>query len=109
MYFVTISFANTGNTNASIDSVLLNGVPYDNPGWTGISRPAVFGDLVPNTFINSSWTQPWYDPLGIIEFSDDCMYIPSTNSQYKLTAGVTVAITIHTKSGKSYDTSVTLP
>lgn len=106
MYFVYINFVNTGTTSTYVDSVLLNGVHYDDPGWAGTLRPAVFGDLTPGSFINSSWTQPWYDPSGIIEFSDDCMYIPSG---YRLTTGVTVPITIHTTAGKDYDTSVTLP
>lgn len=59
VYFVTINFANYGATDTSIDSVLLNGVPYNDPRWTGTIKPVVFGDIAPNTWINTSIR---YDP-----------------------------------------------
>ena len=102
-YFIYITFANTGNADTSIDSILLNGVPYDDSSWTGTIRPTIFGDITAGTFIKSEGGS---DHLGIIYFSDDCVYIPGG---YSLTAGLTVKITIHTTGGKDYDTSVTLP
>lgn len=99
-YTVTINFVNTGEASTSIDYVLLNLVPYNDSGWTGTSIPEVSGDLMPQTAIATGTAYS-----GTITFSDDCED-PSGN---KLTAGVTVPITIHTTGGKDYDTSVTLP
>lgn len=100
MNFVTINFANTGNINTSISSVLLNGVPYNDPGWMGTVKPVVLGDISPNAIIDTG--APY---TGIIYFSDDCKD-PSGN---KLIAGVMITITIHTTGGKDYNASVTLP
>lgn len=67
-YFVTIIFVNDGARNTSIDSVLLNGVPYNDPRWTGTIKPMVFGDLTPKFhFIDVDASY-----VGILEFSDDC-------------------------------------
>lgn len=104
IYFVTINFANTGTSGAMIDSVLLNGMPYDDSGWTGTLKPVVFGDLTPK-FRSIDVDESC---VGIIEFSDDCKD-PNGN---KLMAGrddyYYVNVTIHTTGGKDYDTSVTL-
>lgn len=116
-YFVTINFINAGATNTQIDSVLLNGVPYNDPGWMGTIKPLVFGDITPNTWINTSVQ---YDPnppvlSGIIIFSDDCK-APNGNKLivggydvYRQSYEYYVNVTIHTISGKDYDTSVILP
>jgi hypothetical protein len=101
-YFIYINFVNTGSTYACIDYVSLNGVPCDDPGWAGTIRPTIFGNLTSGTFLKSESS----DPLGIIDFSDDCVYDPNG---VRLTAGVMVKITIHTTGGKDYDSSVTLP
>lgn len=100
-YTVTVNFVNTGATSTSIASVLLNGIPYNDSGWAGTIKPAVTGNLTLKSVIDVSVSK-----TGTITFSDDCVYIPSG---YRLTAGVTVSITIHTTGGKDYDTSVTLP
>jgi hypothetical protein len=101
-YFIYINFVNTGSTSACIDYVSLNGVPCDDPGWAGTIKPTIFSNLTSGTILKSE--SP--DPLGIIDFSDDCVYAPNG---VRLTAGVTVKITIHTTGGKDYDSSVTLP
>jgi hypothetical protein len=102
-YFIYINFINAGTASTTIDSVSLNDVPYDDSGWVGTIKPTIFGNLTSGTFIRSEGIT---DPLGIIYFSDDCVHIPSEG---RLTAGVTVTITIHTTGGKDYDTSLTLP
>jgi len=100
-YTVTISFINTGATPTSIESVLLNGVPYNDSGWAGTIKPEVTGNLTLRSVIDVGVSN-----TGTIIFSDDCVHV---QSGYRLTAGVTVKITIHTTGGKDYDTSVTLP
>jgi len=104
IYFVTINFANTGNYRAMIESVLLNGVPYDDPGWTGTFKPVVFGDLTPKFQVIDADASY----VGILEFSDDCKD-PSGN---KLMAGgddhCYVNMTIHTYEGKDYEASIIL-
>jgi hypothetical protein len=103
-YFVTVNFANTGNLRTDVDSLLLNGVPYDDSGWTGTLRPVVFGDLTPKTVIDVG--VPY---SGIIIFGDDCKD-PRGN---KLLAGgddhYYLNLTIHTTGDKDYTTSVMLP
>jgi len=100
-YTVTINFTNTGATSTSIASVLLNDVPYNDSGWVGTIKPTVTGNLTLKSVIDAGVSN-----TGTITFSDDCVYIPSG---YRLTAGVTVKITIHTTGGKDYNDSVTLP
>lgn len=100
-YTMTINFWNTGATTTSIASVLLNGIPYNDSGWTGTIKPTITGNLTLKSVIGVGVSN-----TGTITFSDDCVYIPSG---YRLTAGVMVTITIHTTGGKDYDTSVTLP
>jgi hypothetical protein len=110
-YFVTINFVNDGDRNTSIDSVLLNGIPYNDPRWTGTVKPLVFGDITPNTRINTSVQYDPNPPLlsGMIIFSDDCRdpngnkLIASWYDQYY------VNVTIRTYMGFNYDTSITLP
>jgi len=104
VYFVIINFANTGNSQAMIESVLLNGVPYNDPNWTGTFKPVVFGDLTPKfQFIDADASY-----VGILEFSEDCKD-PSGN---KLMAGgddhYYVNMTIHTYGGKDYEASIIL-
>lgn len=111
VYFVTINFVNDGDTNTSIDSVLLNSIPYNDPRWTGNIKPLVFGDIAPNTWINTSVPNDPNPPLlsGMIIFSDDCKD-PNGN---KLIASwydrYYVNVTIRTTSGKGYQISVMLP
>jgi len=102
-YFVTIDFVNNGLTDTSIESLSLNGVPYDDTGWTGTVRPVVFGDVTPGTVIEvgSSYR-------GMVIFSDDCedpkgrnLIVVGENSHY-------VHIAIHTTGGKDYDALVVL-
>ena len=99
-YTVTINFTNTGATSTSIASILLNGIPYNDSGWVGTLKPTVTGNLTLKSAIDVGVSN-----TGIITFSDDCVYIPSG---YRLTAGVTVKITIQTTGGKDYETSVKL-
>lgn len=100
-YALTINFTNTGTSSTSIDYVLLDDVPYKDSNWTGTIKPTVTGSLLPNSVIAVGASC-----AGTITFSDDCVYVPSG---YRLTAGVTVKVTIHTTGGKDYETSVTLP
>lgn len=100
-YTVTVNFVNTGATSTRIASVLLNSVPYNDTGWAGTIKPTVTGNLTLKSVIDVGVSN-----TGTITFSDDCVYIPNG---YRLTAGVTVKITIHTTGGKDYETSVTLP
>jgi len=100
-YTVTINFVNTGSSRTGIDSVLLNGVPYDDPAWAGTLMPVVYGDITPKTVINVGVAYS-----GTITFSDDCTFTMSGN---KLMPGVIVTITIHTTGLKDYNISLTLP
>lgn len=99
-YTVTMSFVNTGDISTSIDSVLLNLVPYDDPGWKGTVKPSVSGDISPETIINAGVL---YN--GMVKFGDDCRE-PLGDA---LSPGNTLIITIHSAGGKDYDVVVALP
>jgi len=98
VYTVTVNFVNTGATQTSIDSVMLNGVPYDATGWS--SDITVAGDLVPGKVVETG-----QEKTGTIQFNVD-VQDPSGN---QLSPGVTLTLTIHTTGGKDYHASVTLP
>jgi len=101
-YFVTISFANTGDRGTEIDSVLLNGVSWDDPGWTGTIKPLVFGDIAPGTAIDAGASC-----YGLIVFSGDC----EDPGGRKLVVDIEynyLRITIHSTGGKDYETTVTI-
>jgi hypothetical protein len=109
-YFATIEFVNIGFGNAHIDSVLLNGVPYNDRGWTGTVKPSVFGDITPNTWINASMPYDPNPPLhcGIIIFSDDCKDL---NGNELIASGYDyyfVKVTIHTTYGKEWNTTIVI-
>ena len=97
-YTVTVNFVNTGATQTTIDSVMLNGVPSD-AGWTNgsitISGDLVAGEVV-ETGVDKTGTLVF--PVGITD--------PSANV---LSPGVTLTITVHSTGGKDYHASVTLP
>jgi len=101
-YFVTISFVSTGDRKTEVDSVLLNGVRWDDPGWTGTIKPLVFGDIAPGAAIDAGASCS-----GMIVFSDDC----EDPGGRRLAAGGDydyLRITIHSTGGKDYETTVTL-
>lgn len=110
-YFVTINFVNDGDYNTSIDSVLLNGIPYNDPGWTGTIKPLVFGDITPNTRINTSVEYDPNPPLlsGMVIFSDDCKDPNGNELIASWYDNYYVNVTIRTTSSKDYDKSITLP
>ena len=100
IYQISINFTNTGTTSTSIGSVLLNGVPYNDSGWTGTLRPAVAGNLTPKSIINVGISN-----AGAITFSDDCQ-CPGVNV---LNAGALLTITIRTTDGRDFNVDITLP
>lgn len=102
-YFVIINFFNTGLTNTSIESLLLNGVPYDDSGWTGAVKPVVFGDITPETVlkVGSSY-------CTMVIFSDDCKDPRGKGLIVAVENGHYVNIGFHTTGGKDYDAFVIL-
>jgi len=101
-YFVTINFVSTGDRRTEVDSVLLNGVRWDDPGWTGTVKPLVFGDIAPGAAIDAGASCS-----GLIIFSGDC----EDPGGRKLVVDVEYSylrITIHSTGGKDYETTVTI-
>jgi len=101
-YFVTINFVSTGDRRTEVDSVLLNGVRWDDPGWAGAVKPLVFGDIAPGAAIDAGASCS-----GLIIFSDDC----EDPGGRRLVVDVEynyLRITIHSTGGKDYETTVTI-
>jgi len=97
-YAVTINFYNAGDIPTSIDSVLLNGVPYDDPSWKGTVKPSVSGDISLKTVINAGVL---YN--GMVKLGDDCREPMGDALSGQL------IITIHSTGGEDYDVVVALP
>jgi len=89
---VHVIFSNTGTTDTSVDSVLVNGKPYSAWGSTSINA-----------------TLPLAAPVGNQKHL--LITIPSgaKSGDAILRSGVTVTVTLHTTGGKEYLTSVALP
>jgi len=99
-YAVTINFYNAGDIPTSIDSVLLNLVPYDEPDWKGTEKPSVSGDISLKTVINVGVL---YN--GMVKLGDDCRELMGD----ALSPGNQFIITIHSAGGEDYDVVVALP
>jgi len=91
-YVVTLTFVNTGATSTSIDSIFLNGLPLS-------EYSATFNQTLPFT------CETGVTHGGKITFAKGA----TDSAGNKLSAGVTLTITIHTTGGKDYHASVTLP
>jgi len=91
-FVVKITFMNTGSTDTTIDTILVNGKLHSD--WTTVSPDLV----LPITL-----------PVGNNKTLTLLITNPATAGQSKLVSGVTVTVGLHSSGGKEYSTSVTLP
>lgn len=98
-YVVIINYINTGTVVTSIDSILLNDVPYNDIVWDGDIM------LVNDFYPLPSLCEIGRMKSGMIVFAQDIQDL----SGNRLGSGVTLTITLHTTGGISYKTSVVLP
>lgn len=90
---IILTFSNTGTTDTSIDSVLINGKPSE--AWTGLSL---------------NQTLPLAVPMGVQKgLKVTFPFAGATSGDAILRSGVTVTVTLHTTGGKEFPTSVALP
>jgi len=96
---VTVIFSNTGTTDTSVDSVLINGKPASawSTGGAITMSPDVTADNPLSAPVGKQTTLIIKIPKGV------------KSGEATLTSGVTVTITLHTTGGKEYLTSVALP
>ena len=98
-YIVIINFINTGTVATGIDTIFLNGLPYNAVGWSGeIVLSGNFSQL-------PSFCDVGVEKEGIIEFGQG---IKDPNGNM-LSSGVTLDITLHTTSGNDFPATVILP
>ena len=95
-YVIVLYLINTGSTSTSIDSIMLNDVPYSD-----FSPPVYLGG---NLSALPSPCETGVSKIGMVIFQDGAID-PSGN---RLKAGVALTITLHTSSGKKYYTMVNL-
>jgi len=88
---VTVTVKNTGSADATITSIMLNGIPSDQCKGVDVN---IGSTSIP---VGSSST------ITITIASDNKV------GSATLTSGVTLNVVIHTAAGKDYPTSVTLP
>jgi flagellin-like protein len=94
-FTIHVLFSNTGSSDASIDSVLINGKPCT--AWGVTLNPA----------IPSNGSLPV--PVGAQIALDLTIPANAQSGDAYLRSGVTVTVTLHSTSGKEYPTSVALP
>jgi len=96
-FTVIVLFSNTGSSDTSVDSVLINGRPFD--AWTN-----------PNVSVNGSQTlSPFAVPVGKQMRLEITIPSGASSGGATLRSGVTVTVTLHSTGGREYPTSVTLP
>jgi len=102
---VTVQVKNTGSADATITSIMINGIPVSDRTNAGGVTSAKFNNT--DTDFTSGATAPMTvgsSATITIELSKG-----GTIGSTKLTSGITLNIVIHTAAGKDYPTSVTLP
>jgi len=93
-YFqIIVIFSNTGTSDTSIDSVLINGRP--STAWTGLT----LNQTLPITVAVG------VQKVLMVSFPTS----GATAGEAVLRSGVTVTVTLHSTGGKEYPTSVALP
>ena len=109
---ITVIVKNTGSADATISTIMINGVPTTDTSVTGVtvyyttsstSTPTLFN---PNTGVSL--------PVGSIATFTIDINGPSTTTLGKIgsttaTSGITLNIVLHSAAGKDYPASVTLP
>jgi len=98
-YDITIRAKNTGSSPATLDQVLLNGVPIcelSNQNWTSTNS-------APTGFTINSCGNPTKTALNPGDMTEVTIRVTAPS------AGVTVEVALHTASGKQYPYSVLLP
>ncbi|WP_440059727.1 archaellin/type IV pilin N-terminal domain-containing protein [Thermogladius sp. 4427co] len=101
-WFVFVQIKNAGTTTATIDQVFINGIPY-----TGITIGASTITLYTSTTVS---TASLPIPLTPGQNTTIILFIPQgTGPALSFSSGQQVEVKIHTASGKTYPTQVTLP
>jgi flagellin-like protein len=100
---VKITAKNTGSADATITTIMVNGIPTNNPpsGSVNIRVAATDANEKP-------LTSPYSIPVGsTITFT---LTVPSGSwGSGTLSSGITLNIVLHSAAGKDYPASVTLP
>ena len=99
---------NTGSSDATITTIMINGVPNNvSDGWKGTSYAGQI--FKPGTTPPTSLPLPQTVSVGSgIKFEIDLVKGDSIGST-KLSSGITLNIVLHSAAGKDYPASVTLP
>jgi len=100
---VTITVKNTGSADATITTIMVNGIPTDNPPSGSVSIGVAATDAN-----GGSLSSPYSVPVGsTITFT---LTVPSGSwGSGTLSSGITLNIVLHSAAGKDYPASVTLP
>ena len=104
---VYIMANNTGSSDATITTIMINGVPNNvSDGWKGTSYA---GQIFKPGTTSTSLSLPQTVSVGSgIQFEIDLVKGYSIGST-TLTSGITLNIVLHSAAGKDYPASVTLP
>jgi len=102
-YDVTVVAKNTGSSSATIDQIMINGVPAYNVTASGCE--AIDGASPPGIST---------DGLGDCEITGSAALTPGASATITMTItpespGITIEVAVHTASGKLYPSSVLLP
>ena len=101
---IYVTIKNTGSADATITSIMVNGVPIDTQNSPIASNPPVDANNQQPIPVGGS-----KDFTLTITANGGSAAWPPGSTTSKLTSGVTVNIVFHSAAGKDYPTSVTLP
>jgi len=107
---VHITVKNTGAADATITSIMINGIPVSDPSATGVTS----ADVVVGSTTYDMKTPGTSAPVSVGDSAAITIKLtksipPATIGSTKLTSGITLNIVIHTAAGRDYPTSVVLP
>ena len=102
-YTVTVVAKNTGSSSATIDQIMINGVPAYNV--TASECESISGASPPGIST---------DGLGDCDITGSAALTPGASATITMTItpespGITIEVAVHTASGKLYPSSVLLP
>ena len=108
---VKIVAKNTGSADATVSTVMINGIPADSSGaWTSNSKISNVYNNSTSTDLTSSLSSGGVPiPVGSTVTFTITLKSGDKIGSSTLTSGITLNIVLHSAAGKDYPASVTLP
>jgi flagellin-like protein len=107
---VKIVAKNTGSADATVSTVMINGIPASSGAWTSDSKISNVYNNSTSTDLTSSLSSGGVPiPVGSTVTFTITLKSNDKIGSSTLTSGITLNIVLHSAAGKDYPASVTLP